>query len=93
MQTKQGFAASETEVADLHRIDLGDALGAIGEVERLGQIVQHHPHDLAKAQCDDGQVIATQLERRRTQQHAEQTGHACAQRQNYPRRPMQPEVR
>jgi hypothetical protein len=39
------------------------------------QVVQKNPDDLAKPQCDNGQIITPQLERRRTQQHTGQPGY------------------
>ena len=60
------------------RVDLAHALGAVGDVDRLVQVVQEHADDLAEAQRHDGQVVAAQLQRGRAQQDAEDARPAAA---------------
>ena len=74
---------------DGDRINRANAFGPVGEVDGLVQVVQKHANDFAKTQGDDGQVIAAQFERGRTQQHTEQTGQACRQRQHQPQADVQ----
>ena len=52
----------------MDRVDLAQPLGAVGDVDRVVQVVQEHADDFAEAQRHDGQVVAAQLERRRAQQ-------------------------
>ena len=58
------------------RVNLTQALGPIGDVHRVVQVVHEDADDLTKAQRDDGQVVAAQLQGRRAQQHPEQTRQA-----------------
>ena len=74
---------------DRHRINLPQAFGAIGDVDGVVQVVQKHADDFAKAQRDDGQVIAAQLQRGRTQQETEQPRQARCQRQHQPQTHVQ----
>jgi hypothetical protein len=78
------------EIADRHRVDQGDALRPVGDVDRRIQIVEEDADDLAETEGDDGQIVAAQLERRRTEQHAEEAGNDGADRQDHPERPVQP---
>ncbi|MCY1435761.1 hypothetical protein D9M71_518680 [compost metagenome] len=73
----------------VQRGDIADALGAVGEVHRLVQVVHEDADDLAEAQGDDRQVIAAQLEHRRADQHpADGCGHR-RQWDDHPHRPVQ----
>ena len=65
------------------------AFGTVGDVDRVVHIVQEHADDLAKAQGHDSQVVATQAQRGRAQQHAKDTGQARAQNQHQPNWGMQ----
>ncbi len=87
------LAGREIEAADAERVDQRDALRAVGDVDRLRQVVQEDADDLAEAQRDDRQIVAAQLERRCAQQDAEQAGDGGADRQDDPERQMQVEVR
>ena len=84
---------AELEIADSHRIDQGDALRTVGDVDRCVQVVHENAHDFAEAEGDDGQIIPTQLERGRTEEHAKDAGNDPAQREDDPERQVQPEMR
>ena len=62
---------AQIEAKKLHRINLVDAFGPVGQVEGAVQVVQEHPDDFTKAQRHNGQVVTAQLERGRTQHHPE----------------------
>src|SRR3546814_10374832 len=69
-EAEQRLRASEGEFADGEGIDTVDALGAIGDVDRRIKVVHEDAYDFAKAQGNDGQVIATQLQGgRRSEEH------------------------
>ena len=76
----------------LDRIDQRDSLRAIGDVHRPIQVVQENADDLAEPQCDDGEIVAAQAQRRRAQQHAEEAGDHCTERQEQEERPVQAEL-
>ena len=84
---------AKLKLADAERVDQRDALRAVGDVDRLRQVVQEDAHDLAEAQRDDREVVAAQLQRRRAQQHAEEARDGRADRQDHPERQVQVEVR
>jgi hypothetical protein len=77
-----GLAEGVLEDRDL--VDPGDALGAVGDVDRRVEVVEEHAHDLAEAEGDDRQVVAAQLQRRRPEQHAEEAGHRRTERDQQP---------
>ena len=85
--------AGKLEIAERHRVDQGNALRAVGDVDRRIQVIHEDTDDFAKAERDDGQVIAAQLQRRRAEQDAEHAGNCRTDRQNHPERPMQSEMR
>ena len=65
---------------------LGDVLQALGAVEKgkaqdVVDVVQGDADDLAKAQRQDGQIVAAQAQGWDADQHAEQAGHQRAQGQ------------
>ena len=64
----------EAEGAEAERIDQRDALRAVGDVDRLRQVVQEDADDLAEAERHDREVVAAELERGRAEQHAEHAG-------------------
>ena len=74
-------------------IDQRDPLRAVGDVDRLRQVVHEDPHDLAESQRDDREIVAAQLERRRAEQHAEHARDRGAQRQDHPERQVEVEMR
>src|SRR5450830_1316462 len=59
-------------------INLAHALGAIGDVDWMIQVVQEHPNDLAKTQRNNGQVVAAQAQRGGTQQQAKKPARPAA---------------
>src|SRR5205085_9073869 len=83
----------EAEIAKVERIDACDALRTVGDVDRAREVVEEDAHDLAKSQGNDRKVIAAQLERRRSEQHAEEAGDRGADGQDDPEGQMQVEVR
>ena len=80
---------AQVEAPEVERVDLVQALGAVGDVDRLVQVVQEHPDDFAEAQRHDGQVVAAQLERGRAQQDAEEAGQRRARGNHDPQRHVQ----
>ena len=52
----------------------GDALWAVGEVQRLVQVVGQLPHDLAEGQGDDCQVVAADPEHRQAKDQTKNRG-------------------
>ena len=65
---------------------LGDVLQALGAIEQLEaqhiiDIVQGDADDLAKAQRQDGQIVAGQTQGRDADEHTEQTSHDAGQHQ------------
>ena len=72
-----------------HRVDSTQALGPIGDVDGVVQVVHEHADDFAKAQGDNGQVVAAQLQSGRTQQHAKQTCQGRAYGYHRPQRRVQ----
>ncbi len=60
-------------------LDRGDALRAVGEVERFVQVVGQHADHFAEAQRDDGQVVAAHAQHRQAQEQARQAGDDDAQ--------------
>ncbi|MNE12298.1 hypothetical protein D3C80_1050860 [compost metagenome] len=72
----------------MQRGDVADALRPVGEVYRLVEIVHEDADDLAKAQGDDGQVVAAQLEHRRADQHPADRRSHRRQRDDHPQRPV-----
>ena len=56
-----------------HRVDGTQALGAVGDVDRVIQVVHEHADDFAKAQSDNRQIVSAQLQGGRTQQNTKQT--------------------
>src|SRR5690606_32673053 len=86
------LAASEREFPDAEGIDSVDALRSIGDIDRRIHIVHEDSDDLPKAQSDNGQIITSELKRRRAQQRA---GNGCEHetyRQNNPERQMRTEM-
>src|SRR5690606_39899657 len=63
------LAAPEDEVSHLEGIDAVDTLGAVRNIDGGIQVVHEDADDLAEAQGDDGEVIASQLKRRRSEEH------------------------
>ena len=70
----------------MNRINLVQTLRAIGDIDWLIQIIQKDPNDFTKAQSDNGQIIAAQLQSGRAQQHAKQTRQCSSYRHNDPQR-------
>ena len=65
---------------------LGDVLQALGAIEQLEaqhiiDVVQGNADDLAKAQRQDGQIVAGQAQGWDADEHTEQTGHDAGQHQ------------
>ena len=60
--------------------------GAIGDIHRAVEVAQQDTDDLAKAQGDDGQVVAAQAQGRRTQHHTASRREQGAQGQDQPDR-------
>ncbi len=85
--------AGKPEIPDRHRVDQGDPLWPVGDIDRRVEIVEKNAHDFAKAEGHNGQIVAAQLERWRAEQDPEDTGDGGADRQNDPKRPVQAEVR
>ncbi|KAG1263478.1 hypothetical protein G6F65_014510 [Rhizopus arrhizus] len=90
---EEAFRAPEREFAHLEGVDAVDALRPVGDVARGVQIVQENADDFPDAQGHNGQVVPSQLERGRPQQHAEQARHRQRDRQDRPERQVQPEGR
>ena len=84
LETEHLDGPAELDAEEGDAVDLVDALGAVGQVDRAVQVVEEDADDLAKTQGDDGQVVAAQLERGRAQQHTEQTGQRSGQRDDRP---------
>ena len=80
--------ARQVDAEDADRVDQIDALRPVREIDRVVQIVHEDADDLAKAQGHDGQIVAAQLQGRRTQQGAEQARHGSGQRHDEPDRQM-----
>ena len=74
------LAQIKPDEGDLHRIDLREALGAIGDVDGRIKVVQKHPDDFAKTQGNDGQIVAPQFQCGRAQQNAGKARQCGAQR-------------
>ena len=83
----------EFEGAKADRIDQRDALRPVGDIDRRIQVVEENADDFAETEGDDGQIVAAQLECRRAEHHAGQTGEPGADGQDGPDRPVQTEVR
>ena len=58
-QSEDCRGGTELELADNDRIDHRDALGPVGNVDRRVQVVHEYAHDLAEAEGDDRQIIAS----------------------------------
>ena len=71
----------------------GDALRPVGDVDRRIQVVHEDAHDFAETEGHDGQVIAAQLEGRRTEQTPAMQASAGAEGQDRPDRQVQAEMR
>ena len=91
IQTDRGHFKSEQielfaqiDAEEMNGVNLIQALGTIGDVDRLIQVVQKHANDFTKAQSDNGQIITTQFQSRCAQQHAKQTRQRSAHRHNHP---------
>ena len=74
----------------MNRINLVQTLGAIGDIDWLIQVIQKDPNDFTKAQCDNGQIIAAQLQSGRAKQHAKQACQGRRHRHNDPQRHVEP---
>src|SRR6185437_2327167 len=74
-------------------IDGPDSLGSVGEVERLREVIEEDPDDLAEAQRHDREVVAAQLQRRRAEEDAEEARDRGPDRKDGPPREVDIEVR
>lgn len=84
----QGLAQVHSQDAD--RVNQPQALGAVGDVDRVAQVDDQQAHDLAKAQRDHRQVVTAQPQRGRPQQYAQDGGQRRAQRDGHPPGGVQP---
>src|SRR5713101_5454112 len=55
-----------------------DALGTVGDVDGLVEIVGEHPDDLAEAEGHEGQVVTVEPQHGQAQENARSRGHADA---------------
>ncbi len=55
-----------------------DALGTVGDVDGLVEVVGEHPDDLAEAEGHEGQVVAVEPQHGQAQENARSRGHADA---------------
>ena len=86
------------EGAEPERVDARNALRAVGDIDRLRQIVEKNADDLAEAQGDDGEVIATQFECGRAQDQYDERSNTQATKARLsakcpPKRQVQAEMR
>jgi hypothetical protein len=79
--------------ADRHRVNQRDALRPVGDIDRRIQVVEEDADNFTETERDDGQIVAAQLERWRTEQDAKDAGNHGANRQNDPERQVQAEMR
>src|SRR6185369_12803388 len=49
---------AQIQAPEMERVDLVHAFGAVGDVDRIVQVVQEHPDDFAETERDDCEVIA-----------------------------------
>ena len=65
--SQDGQRLGQRDAAQVDRIDAGDALRPVGDVDRCVQVVHENTHDFPETERDDGQVIATQAQGRRAE--------------------------
>jgi len=88
-QAEQVLGAAQVHAEQVHRVDLGDAFGAVGDVHRAVEVAQQDADDLAKAQGHDGQVVAAQAQGRRAEHYAAAGRQQGAEWQDQPDRGVQ----
>ena len=98
LRSTQGIAqnlgcAGELEASDRHRVNQRNALRAVGDIDRRVQVVEEDADNFTETERDDGQIVAAQLERWRTEQDTKNAGDHRANRQNDPERQVQAEMR
>ncbi|OTP72160.1 hypothetical protein PAMC26510_22210 [Caballeronia sordidicola] len=74
VEPEQRMRLRQIKPEQRHRIDARDPLRPVRDVDRTIQVVHEDPDDFPEAQGHDGEIIAAQTKRRRTQQHAERGG-------------------
>jgi hypothetical protein len=89
VEAEQLQALAQVQTENLDRVDLANALGAVGQVHGVVQVVQEDADDFAEAQRHDGQVVATQLERGRPEQSPKERRQHRRQRNHQPQRGVQ----
>ena len=90
LDVEEGLGLAQAYPGDLDRVDIGDALRAVGDIDRRVQVVQEDSDDFAEAECHDGQIVAAQPQGRCTEQSTEQRRKARSQRYDQPDRVVQP---
>ena len=83
-KSKPCIGTAKTHAADLNRLDAGNAARTVGEIKRLRQVIQKNANNLAEAQGDDGEIVASQFQSGRTEQHTEHASDQGADGQNHP---------
>src|SRR5690606_33968164 len=90
---KQSFRLAEDEVANLEGIDPVDPLRAVGDIDGRIQVVHEDADNFTEAQGHNRQVIASQAQDRKAQQHTEYGSQGDTGWQYHPERQVQAKLR